>query len=815
MFRAVSFAAIVALAACWASAATTLFDFEQESDVAVWTLRTPGQDRLIQSGEFATSGSHSMQFVSPPYKDGMEQWPAFEAPPPVKDWTGYDRLMVDIFNPSEERTKLSIFISDSKTPFRKGLSYAFDTATSGMRRFFIPLSEFPGGIDRGDISIIHFYSTAPADMRLCVDTIALLKPGEEPPPVAKATLDKLRALALPAVDAFDRTLDALLAEVLATSEDGEIRQRAKEGIAGIRAQVAAVRARTSSAPDPEALHASRIELRRLERAGERLHSEIAFREESRAAGMPGNGMVIGFATSMQKLLPNGMPFALSVSREVAIDLARNEKESFQVAVLPKADALKGVRVAVSDLAGPGGAVFAHTQIDCDVMGYVETKAEPPYDVPYVGWWPDPILDFLGPVDIAPGDLQSFWIRVRAPKGQAPGTYRGTLTVSADGVEPAEFKLTVNVHAFTMPDCTPLPTAITFTPARVTACTPVDWATMKYKYADFLADYYIDYDSLYRREAPDFEVLEYLHDKGRLTAFNFGYYGDASAGTIERFRPAYEKAKELGLLDHAYIYGFDECREERFPELEAAAAAFKKAYPEVLVMTTSYDHSYGLDSCVKSMDAWCPLSPVFDPDKAAQARAAGKRVWWYICCGPHHPDANWFIEYRAIEIRLLMGAMTAKYRPDGFLYYELSIWNANKPITSGPFTQWNPVSWTTYHGDGSIFCVGPGGTPLPTIRLENYRDGQEDFAYTCILRDIIEHYQSRATGLTPEQRSWLDEAIQTLEVPKELVAARSDYSDDPAVLYGYRKRVADMIDNSGMADADPWGDDFGVRGFLPK
>jgi hypothetical protein len=34
------------------------------------------------------------------------------------------------------------------------------------------------------------------------------------------------------------------------------------------------------------------------------------------------------------------------------------------------------------------------------------------------------------------------------------------------------------------------------------------------------------------------------------------------------------------------------------------------------MTTSYDHSFGLDSVVKSIDAWCPLTPRFDIGKAA-------------------------------------------------------------------------------------------------------------------------------------------------------------------------------------------------------
>lgn len=153
------------------------------------------------------------------------------------------------------------------------------------------------------------------------------------------------------------------------------------------------------------------------------------------------------------------------------------------------------------------------------------------------------------------------------------------------------------------------------------------------------------------------------------------------------------------------YDFDECKPEMFPLLEQTAQTLRREFPGVLLMTTSYDDSYGLDTVVQAMEAWCPLTPKFKPDQAAKARGAGRQVWWYICCGPHHPHANMFIEYPAIEGRLLMGAMTVKQRPDGFLYYQVSIWNSHKPITSGPFTDWDPRSWTTYHGDGSWTCVG--------------------------------------------------------------------------------------------------------------
>ena len=40
----------------------------------------------------------------------------------------------------------------------------------------------------------------------------------------------------------------------------------------------------------------------------------------------------------------------------------------------------------------------------------------------------------------------------------------------------------------------------------------------------------------------------------------------------------------------------------------------------------------------------------------------------------------------------------------------------------------------YMGDGNILACGPGGQPLATMRLENFRDGLEDYAYAQIYRE---------------------------------------------------------------------------------
>ncbi|MFW6162865.1 MAG: DUF4091 domain-containing protein [Planctomycetota bacterium] len=264
-----------------------------------------------------------------------------------------------------------------------------------------------------------------------------------------------------------------------------------------------------------------------------------------------------------------------------------------------------------------------------------------------------------------------------------------------------------------------------------------------------------------------------------------------------------EAKALGMVDHAYIYGCDEHKPADFPHVERAARLLKQAFPDVMVMTTTYDQSYGLDSVINSVDAFCPLTPRFDPARAEKARARGKQVWWYICCGPHHPHANMFVEYPAIEGRLLMGALTAKYRPDGFLYYQISIWNARRPITDGPFTSWDPRSWTSYHGDGSWTCVGPAGTPLATVRLENFRDGLDDYAYVRVLEGTLAEVEADP-GLAPERRAWIAQARALLAVPEEVAASRTAYTRDPAVLRRWRNDLAEAIELAGIAPVEPWG-----------
>lgn len=807
-------------------AGTMLYDFETEAEVLNWHDEVrPSQHRSFpttREPHYATSGQYAMCFRSPAWQPGMAEWPACEGKPTLTDWTGHDRLIFDVTNPTAHPQKLVVFIADEGHATRDGLMCEVDLAPYAYRAVVVPLSQL---VQKGQaldgIRVMHWFTQRPAgDMEVYLDRLMLLREGEELPPVPSSFLREFGALQADSVAAMRQTL----------GEAGQRLQRLAEAVPGAAAwgqqslsdltrEVEAFAAAVAEG-SPAILEGNELNMRlmsaieRLETLGglradfEPVRKAVTVDASTRA------DVVVGFATSMQKVLPRGVAPELRVSRRTSIALARHEKEAFQVIVLPCEREARHIQVRASDLLAADGSVFASANVKAVPVGYVETKSVPPYGSSHIGWWPDPILDFMSAADVAVGDAQSFWVRVAAPRDQAPGRYRGKLEVLEAGRPLYSFDLNIEVYPFSVPKRSPLPMAVTFAPMyyepngqggwQEGAYRDTSWQRHKAQWGDFLADYYLMYDSLYHRGQPEFPILQRLHQQGRLDMFNLGYYtvmpedaeGAAAwkADIDQRVGAGYQKAKQLGILDHAYIYGCDEHPEAMFPGVERAAAYLKEHFPGTLILTTTYDHSFGTDSVLQSMDGFCPLTPSYKRDLADNVRATGKQVWWYICCGPHHPFANMFIEYPAIDGRVLMGAQTAKYRPDGFLYYETSIWNS-PPITSGPFTDYDPRSWTTYHGDGSWTCPGPDGTPLATVRLENFRDGIEDYAYALTLERLIQ--QVERSPQASARADWLSQARKALGVPAGLARSMTEFTSDPADVYRWRRGMAEAIRDCGV------------------
>ncbi len=141
------------------------------------------------------------------------------------------------------------------------------------------------------------------------------------------------------------------------------------------------------------------------------------------------------------------PLPAAKSPGISIAAARNEFEPFLLVLRPAAR-LDDLRVAVSDLAGPGGAVLPASSASIKLVEYVrvtiptDTAAKP-------GWWPDPLPPCEGPFSAPGGENRPLWITVHVPGEAAPGQYRGTVILTAGSLRQS-IPLALTVRSFALP-----------------------------------------------------------------------------------------------------------------------------------------------------------------------------------------------------------------------------------------------------------------------------------------------------------------------------------------------------------------------------
>lgn len=511
---------------------------------------------------------------------------------------------------------------------------------------------------------------------------------------------------------------------------------------------------------------------------------------------------VGLATSMQKVFLDELPFPGTFGRTISLSLARNECESAQVVVFAEARNLANVYVTASDLAGDQGTVIPAHNIRLSPVGYVKLpRPAPPESISRkTGWWPDPILTFLKKIDIQQGRRQPFWVRVRTDKDTKPGKYRGLLTIKADHCAPVTIDLAVEVWDFVLPDQPSLPTAVYFGwrfvkavhethRKAVSVAPPYGWEdppvaeSLAREYQQFLLDYKLFPTQLYSVSSPDIAFLKRCKQQGRLGIVNILYIDCSKPPEyyLDRLRAIVPELKKEGLYDHAVLYGFDEFEGDQTGKVAAQLRPIKRAFPDLKVMTTVRCDPFKPGSPLKDLiDIWVPEYPGLDPAQAAEYRKIGKQVWKYTCLSPPRP--NGYISSPLLEARGLLGADAMRSRQDGWLYWCSNYWQEQtEPMTSGPLTIWNVTNFGPCPpGDGCLMYAGPAG-PVPTLRLENYRDGLEDYEYYKILEKLLTAAEAHNT--IPADR---------LKAARDLLAVRWDPYAGPTVLSAERRKLASAI-----------------------
>lgn len=154
------------------------------------------------------------------------------------------------------------------------------------------------------------------------------------------------------------------------------------------------------------------------------------------------------------------------------------------------------------------------------------------------------------------------------------------------------------------------------------------------------------------------------------------------------------------------------------QIDAARKTLARHAPELGIVSAN-DHPTRMSDFVRD------ISPVFQhsggdiPALAAQRRREGKKTTFYVCVNPARP--NTFTHSAPAEARWL-GLYAAANGFDGILRWAYNSWNEN-PFATTAFGNW-PA--------GDCFLVYPGNRS--SMRLENFRDGLEDFEKILVLRE---------------------------------------------------------------------------------
>lgn len=211
-------------------------------------------------------------------------------------------------------------------------------------------------------------------------------------------------------------------------------------------------------------------------------------------------------------------------------------------------------------------------------------------------------------------------------------------------------------------------------------------------------------------------------------------GDSQGGAVERVRQFYEVARAHGLGDSAYVYGFDEwANTEQYDQIKHTYDRLKEAAPGIKALSTVVRP---VEPITEVIDAWCPcLCYEYAEYKAARER--GQEVWYYAGGTPYDPfPTHELLDVPAVEARAFFWPAW-RYQYAGWLHWELNVWRNNtKGDKRWPEVPWDPARAGIRNGEDGRIYPGPDVTPLPSVRLENMRDGIEDYDYFWMLNDAL-------------------------------------------------------------------------------
>ena len=751
------------------AAETVLFSTEIKAPEKCWNIRKTEPATRLATGNWPDgSSSTCMVLEIPKYNGTGERWPAAMLKLPVTDWSMADVLSFDIMTQTD--VPLCVYIRDkAKRAVRHRLSLK-----PGRKTIRIEMQKHAKEINLAEVVQFHLYMQDPVqNHKVWFGPI-------------KMTMLDLRE--------NNRKFRAGSKKVwdfsLLSPQDKTAAGKAEKELAALFNKKSLL---------------SGAELRRgyhlLDTLTAYQHKNDFMQRKTLK-----NGLRFGWTAPIEKVKQDLHLFRGEISEAPVLNVPRNASVSAQLVLLGNKATQLAWHIS-KPFKSSSGKVLAKENISLIPVGYVVcSKNRHGFDLPGKMIFPDPLLNWVDKINIAPDCYQSMYFEVNVPRGQASGIYNGEITVGGSMIP-----VQVKVRDFELPSGTSYPLIISANNVAekvMTLFPDKDWKWVRDysdKIYDLFAAHRMPLDSLYHGVLPTALEMKAAASRGvwKINVRSMAAE-DLDSARIYMAKKALERAKTAGLKDRLYFYAFDESTREKYPAMRKISKGLKKIAPDVPIVTTAYDFTFGIESQCPDFDIWVPLIPRYEELTAsvAAARKRGKQIWWYVCCDPGPPFPNVMIENPGAAHRLLMGVMAWKYKPDGFLYYECLNWKQDTaqkkgrwkkrfytaPLTGAPVVDWSGASWRDINGDGRL--VYPGADkPVPSLRMKLMRDGFEDHIALKMLHEIYTKHGKNQSA------AWNKEAEKLLSIPQDIVSDLRNYTADHQKISKFRNRIDDCIEKA--------------------
>lgn len=568
--------------------------------------------------------------------------------------------------------------------------------------------------------------------------------------------------------------------------------------------------------------------------------------------MPPQSLAVWQVPAVVKVFEDDLP--AENAEAFALAAARNEQEPLQLAIR-SGRAIAQLRVEVDPPVGPQGRklpvtteIVGYVPIDHPTNYYHAQspawhRKTPTSAGACDGWpgrWPDPLLP-RNTFDLKPNTTQPVWITVEVPRDAPAGLYSGNVRLVAEGKTLLQRPWTVEVWDFTLPEVTHVGAIydVRITGGQKYWNMPADEAereivrfmarrrlcpdcvrpfpTIKYENgrvnADFsafdqAAHWYFDELKVPFSYTPWYF---YLFGWGLPPRKAFGQ--DPYPGTWpyegadrSQLRPEFKKAYQACLKtfwDHLKQKGWDKrfvlyISDEPFDgqphirqQMKALCQMIHEVDPHIPIYSSTWKH-------VPDWDGFITVWGIghygnVSVEQMARIRQGGARIWFttdgQMCtdtpyCAVERLLPHYCFHYGA-EAYEFWGVSWYTYDPFRFG------WHAYIPQSDQPGKSY----WIRYpNGDG--FLLYPGGLvghhgPISSIRLEQARDGVEDYEYLDLLRQRLKRAQVAGAEVSRAAEA-LRRAAGLVSIPNAGGRYSTRILPEPRQVYEVRRAMAQAI-----------------------